>query len=58
VTPDVDAADERELCRLILEAERLQMLIAGYLERVHAELVEAPTRRRAATAYTRAGGAV
>ncbi len=56
VEPDVMPADELELCRLIAEADRLQRLIASYMEQVHASIEEAPQLRRAATAYTRAGG--
>jgi hypothetical protein len=52
--PDVIPEDEQELCRLIVEADRLQRLIGSYLAQVHSELDEAPQLRRAATAYTRA----
>jgi hypothetical protein len=58
VEPDVIPEDEQELCLLIAEAERLQMLISSYLAQVHADLDEAPQLRRAAAAYTRAEGAV
>ncbi len=50
-------ADEQELCRLIAEADRLQMLISNYMAQVHNDLEMAPHVRRATTAYTRAGGA-
>ncbi len=56
VEPDVIPEDEQELCRLIAEAERLQILISSYLAQVHADLDEAPQLRRAAAAYTRAEG--
>jgi hypothetical protein len=49
-------ADEQELCRLIAEADRLQMLISSYLAQVGYEMEMAPQVRRAATAYTRSGG--
>ena len=45
--------DEQELCRLIAEADRLQMLISSYLTQVAHEMEMV---RRAATAYTRSGG--
>ncbi len=48
-------ADEQELCRLIAEADRLQMLIANYMAQVHHDLEMAPQVRRASAAYTRAG---
>jgi hypothetical protein len=48
--------DEQELCRLIAEADRLQRLIASYMDQVHSDIDEAPQLRRAATAYTRAAG--
>jgi hypothetical protein len=56
IEPDVMPEDEQELCRLIAETERLQMLIASYLAQVHADLEEAPQLRRAAAAYTTAEG--
>lgn len=56
IEPDVMPEDEQELCRLIAETERLQMLIASYLAQVHTDLEEAPQLRRAAAAYTRAEG--
>ena len=56
VEPDVMPEDEQELCRLIAETERLQMLISSYLAQVHADLDEAPQLRRAAAAYTQADG--
>lgn len=49
-------ADEQELCRLIAEADRLQLLISSYLAQVGHEMDMAPQVRKAATAYTRAGG--
>ena len=48
--------DEQELCRLIAEADRLQILISSYLTQVGQEMDMAPQVRRAATAYTRSGG--
>ena len=48
--------DEQELCRLIAETERIQMLISSYLAQVQADLEEAPQLRRAAAAYTQADG--
>ncbi len=48
--------DEQELCRLIAEADRLQVLISSYLTQVGHEMELAPQVRRAATAYTRSGG--
>jgi hypothetical protein len=57
VEPDVVPEDEAELCRLIAEADRLQMLISSYMAQVHHDLETAPQLRRAATAYTRSGGA-
>ena len=48
--------DEQELCRLIAEVDRLQMLISNYMEQVGHDLDMAPQVRRATTAYTRAGG--
>lgn len=48
-------ADEQELCRLIAEADRLQMLISNYMAQVGHDLDMAPHVRRAATAYTRSG---
>jgi hypothetical protein len=56
VEPDVIPEDEQELCRLIAEADRLQMLISSYLTQVGHEMEMAPQVRRAATAYTRSGG--
>ena len=47
--------DEQELCRLIAEADRLQMLISNYMAQVNDDLEMAPQVRRATTAYTRAG---
>ena len=47
--------DEQELCRLIAEADRLQMLISNYMAQVNHELELAPDLRRATTAYTRVG---
>jgi hypothetical protein len=55
VEPEVTPADEAELCRLIAEADRLQMLISSYMSQVHQDLEMAPHLRRAATAYTEAG---
>jgi len=48
--------DEKELCRLIAEADRLQVLISNYMAQVSHDLEMAPQVRRATTAYTRAGG--
>ena len=53
--PEVTPADEEELCRLIAEADRLQMLISSYMAQVHHDLEMAPHLRRATTAYTEAG---
>ena len=55
VEPEVTPADEEELCRLIAEADRLQMLISSYMSQVHQDLEMAPHLRRATTAYTEAG---
>ncbi len=57
VEPDVTPEDEAELCRLIAEADRLQMLISSYMAQVNNEIEMAPQVRRAATAYTRSAGA-
>ena len=48
-------ADEQELCRLIAEADRLQMLISNYMAQVSNDLEMAPHLRRATTAYARGG---
>ena len=49
-------ADEAELCRLIAEADRLQMLISSYMAQVQSDLDMAPDLRKATKAYTRVGG--
>lgn len=41
---------------MIIEADRMQRLIAGYMARVHNELEMVPHVRIAATAYTRGEG--
>jgi hypothetical protein len=56
VEPDVTPEDEQELRRLIVEADRMQRLIASYMAQVHHDLEMAPQLRRAATAYTRGDG--
>ena len=48
--------DEKALCRLIAEADRLQRLIAGYMAQVNHDIEMAPQLRRAVTAYTRGDG--
>lgn len=54
--PEVTPADEAELCRLIAEADRLQRLIASYMDQVHHDLEMAPHVRRATTAYIQVEG--
>lgn len=56
--PEVAPEDEAELCRLIAEADRLQLLISGYMDQVRSDLDRGPNFRRAATAYMRAEGLV
>ncbi|MDX2344394.1 MAG: hypothetical protein QNL12_12010 [Acidimicrobiia bacterium] len=53
VEPETTAADEQELRRLIAEADRLQRLIASYMDHIQADIDSASHVRRATTAYAR-----
>lgn len=53
VEPETTSADEQELCRLIAEADRLQRLIANYMDHVQADIDASSHVRRATTAYAR-----